>query len=112
MMSPDGRSLFRCSNRPGIGRVFVERFQREIYANDAVIRPGGRRLPVPRYFDRAVLSDDERYALGLVRAARGEAKRRVESSQVRREACELYERLMLERRIAGEPTALPRGKFG
>ena len=106
-----GRSVFRCSNRPGMGRLFVERYRREIFANDAVIRPGGIRRAVPRYFDRAVLSDLERHDLNLQRALRFERKRAFESSQARREACERYERLMVERRMAGEPTYLPRGKF-
>jgi hypothetical protein len=110
LVSPGGRSLFRCSNRPGIGRPFIERYQPEIYANDAVVRPGGVRRRVPRYFDRLALTDEQRFDLNLQRSLRGERRRAFESSQARREACDLYERLMLERQLSGLPTYLPRGK--
>lgn len=111
LIAPAGRSLFRCSNRPGMGRLFVERYARQgIYSNDAVIFPGPQRRRVPRYFDRAVLSDEQRFDLNLQRSLKSAQRRAAESSQARREACEVYERLMLERRMRGEPTYLPRGK--
>lgn len=41
----------RMSNRPGIGRGFVEKYQTDVYPADHVVQ-GGRPRKTPRYFDK------------------------------------------------------------
>lgn len=43
----------RCSNRPGIGRGFVEKFETDVYPADHVVQRGKPRK-VPRYFDKVL----------------------------------------------------------
>lgn len=43
----------RCSNRPGIGRGFVEKFETDVYPADHVVQAGKVRH-VPRYFDKVL----------------------------------------------------------
>lgn len=39
-----------CSNRPGIGAGWLERFYRDVYPSDSVVMEG-QEYPVPRYYD-------------------------------------------------------------
>lgn len=45
--------FIRCSNRPGIGRGFVEKFESDVYPADHVVQRGKPRK-VPRYFDKVL----------------------------------------------------------
>lgn len=52
----------RMSLRPGIGASWFAKYWREVYVpRDGVVRPGGKQVPPPRYYDK--LLDDLNYQL-------------------------------------------------
>lgn len=61
--------LLVMSKRPGIGRMWFERFGKHVYAHDRVIARGKEMQP-PRYYDK-LLPDVVRSMVGAVRAEKG-----------------------------------------
>lgn len=58
----------RMSNRPGIGRRFVEKFKTDVFPADHVVQ-GGKPRKVPRYFDK-VLDATEPDLMKAIKAER------------------------------------------
>lgn len=53
------RSPFvRFSSHPGIGAGFYERFASDIFPVDAIVQPGGAKLPVPPYYRKLLQRED------------------------------------------------------
>ena len=48
------REFMLMSRRPGLGRAWFDQFHADVTTPDAVILPGGRKMPVPRYYDKVV----------------------------------------------------------
>lgn len=49
----------RMSLRPGIGAQWFERFHRDVYDQDYLVLPGGRRTTPPTYYDKLRKRQDE-----------------------------------------------------
>ena len=42
----------KASNRPGIGRSWIERYLYDVYPDDFVVMPNGKRYSPPRFYDK------------------------------------------------------------
>ena len=91
----------RMSNRPGIGRGFFDRFEKEVFDNDSVIIDGRERA-VPRYYEAKFREQSFEKADRLEELKRRREERALlrppeESTPERLAAIEAYDAEMLKR---------------
>lgn len=56
------------SRRPGLGRLWLDRFAGDVYPSDEVINREGKRMRVPRYYDELLKKANPRLLVDLKRA--------------------------------------------
>lgn len=72
------------SRRPGIGRLWLDEFQSDVYPEHGTVIMRGREMKAPRYYDEQFeMSDPE--AMEQLRALRARQRRRSEESEARLE---------------------------
>lgn len=50
--------FLRSSNSPGIGRDWIDQYLYQVYPDDFIVMPDGKRATVPRYYDKRLEATD------------------------------------------------------